>query len=139
MSPPPPADLLPGLPAGKLRAFAAVNVSLPTVKRLAEEIDALRPVAHAVGLRVRWVPPANLHVTLKFLGWVREELVEGLRDRLRVAAAAHAAFDLEIRGLGAFPDPGHPRVIWAGVKPSPVLNTLEAAVEREAEALGIPR
>jgi RNA 2',3'-cyclic 3'-phosphodiesterase len=74
-------------------------------------VDALRPVAHDVA----WVAPDNFHLTLKFLGPVDAERLAPLTETLTSAAAVYSSFQLEIRGLGAFPSPARPRVLWAGI------------------------
>lgn len=61
-----------------------------------------------------WTREEQLHFTIAFLG----EQPEQALPRLRAAAAPCAelrAFDLELRGAGAFPNPRRPRVLWLGV------------------------
>ncbi|HTW55760.1 MAG TPA: RNA 2',3'-cyclic phosphodiesterase [Thermoplasmata archaeon] len=58
---------------------------------------------------------APAHLTLRFLGEIDPERVEPIRARLAPVAAAHAPFELEIAGVGAFPSARAPRVVWAGV------------------------
>jgi 2'-5' RNA ligase len=85
------------------------------------------------------VPAANLHVTVKFLGPVKASAVEAIRDRLARDLAARPPFELEARGLGAFPSPARARILWAGLAPSPGLAALADAVEGGMEALGFAR
>ncbi|MCI4326531.1 MAG: RNA 2',3'-cyclic phosphodiesterase [Thermoplasmata archaeon] len=58
---------------------------------------------------------ASAHLTLKFLGEISVPLAESLGAAVRSAVASLAPFSLELRGVGAFPDASHPRVVWAGV------------------------
>ena len=81
-------------------------------QRLATAIERLHPYAADVA----WVAPANLHVTLKFLGQVEEARVSALADALRTALVDQRAVDVAVRGLGAFPSPTRPRVLWAGLE-----------------------
>ena len=81
-------------------------------QRLATAIERLHPYAADVA----WVAPANLHVTLKFLGQVEEARVSALADALRTALVDQRAVDVAVRGLGAFPSPTRPRVFWAGLE-----------------------
>lgn len=78
---------------------------------LGAEIDRLRGRDRGVA----WVTPANLHITLKFLGNIPPAGVERIASALGGAVATSPAFDLALRGLGAFPSLIRPRVIWAGV------------------------
>ncbi len=63
--------------------------------------------------KARWIPDANLHVTIWFLGEIADEatavLIEQLRGPLPVSP-----FELAVRGCGAFPRSGVPRVLWIG-------------------------
>jgi 2'-5' RNA ligase len=69
----------------------------------------------AVANDVAWVGPDNFHVTLKFLGAVDGDRVSAVTEALASAARACPSFRLGIRGLGAFPSPARPRVLWAGI------------------------
>lgn len=68
----------------------------------------------APGLRVRWVEPDNLHITLWFLGEVSESDGEALVTALEEPLGA-TAFMLRIAGAGAFPEHGLPRALWLGL------------------------
>jgi 2'-5' RNA ligase len=126
--------LVQGTQSGK-RLFVAVNLSISSTRRLVEAIDRLARAGGPPDLS--WVPPANLHVTLKFLGWTHDEAWRAVRDRLRVVALAHRPFDLEASGGGAFPDATSARVLWAGVRdPSGGLGQLSRAVDDAMVGLG---
>jgi 2'-5' RNA ligase len=61
-------------------------------------------------------------------------------DALHTAARGHAAFELEVGGLGAFPSATRPRVLWAGlVAGDAPLAALAASVEAALADLGFPR
>jgi 2'-5' RNA ligase len=86
---------------------------------------------------VAWVAPENLHLTLKFLGRVEAAELDRLEATLNGVVADHPAFPLSCVGLGAFPTPLRPRVIWAGVREGAAPATsLAAAVERALAPLG---
>ena len=56
------------------------------------------------------------HVTLRFLGDVDAERLERVIAAIPAAASSVAPFDLALGGVGAFPSPEHPRVVWLGVQ-----------------------
>ena len=80
-------------------------------QQLAMAIERLRPHASDVA----WVAATNLHITLKFLGGVGDDRVPALAEAVRAAVADRPAFEVAVRGLGAFPSPTRPRVLWAGL------------------------
>lgn len=61
---------------------------------------------------VNWVTPANLHLTLLFLGDVEAALIPDLEKILADSAKQAAAFPLALQGLEIFPAK-QPRLIWA--------------------------
>ena len=122
-----------------LRIFTAVNLSVASLRRLAELQQRLRE-EQAPSLRVTWVPPANLHVTVKFYGTLGAEQVEAVRDAARRAAALVKPFGLSAHGLGVFPEVERPRVLWVGLtEGAEALVELSRRVEDASEALGFPR
>jgi len=94
-----------------IRAFVAILLPDDVRSALDAEIEQLRPV----GRDVSWVARDNLHVTLKFLGHVAPERLDLAVSALARVAATVAGFELAIAGLGAFPSPTRPRVLWAGL------------------------
>lgn len=122
-----------------MRLFVGVRVSLATVEALTAVRAELATGAGAAGLAVRWVAPASYHITLKFLGWSRPEVVDPLRDRIGRALAGQRGFRVRAIGGGAFPTPERARVVWAGIEDrTGGLARVAAAVEAEAVALGFP-
>lgn len=122
-----------------IRTFLAVNLSVPTIRAVTEAQGELR---QAVGrsLRVAWVAPANLHLTVKFLGQTEAEVAEAVGDVLARGLAAHRPFELKALGAGAFPDEHRPRVLWVGLRDeSGALKALQDDVEQWMEALGFAR
>ena len=90
--------------------------------------------------RIRWLPPENLHLTLKFLGETPEPEISGLRGALAAVCGRHRAFDLDLRGAGAFPSARRARVLWVGVgEGSERLRTLAGDFEDALESLGFER
>jgi 2'-5' RNA ligase len=86
------------------------------------------------------VSTSNYHLTLKFLGGIEESRAADIGAALTAAVAGLPAVDLALRGLGAFPSPARPRVIWAGVDAGgPSLAALAGAVDAGLAALGVPR
>jgi len=85
---------------------------------------------------VRWVRPANLHLTLRFLGdAVDRNVLMALDRNLTEIAAQTSPFMLHARGTGAFPNLDRPRTIWVGLV-SEQLVRLARQVEDTAVEVG---
>jgi len=114
-----------------MRLFTGFDLSSEVVRALDALLDQLRPAA-----RLKWTPPANLHVTTRFIGeWPAERLPD-LRAALgRIPSRPPVA--IHIRNLGFFPNPHSPRVFWAGVEAAPDLAALASETDRALEPLGL--
>jgi 2'-5' RNA ligase len=95
-----------------MRLFVAVPVS-DSVKEYAWRI---RSELGAVKADVKWVEYDNYHLTLKFLGEVKEELIPAIIENLAIGADTSPVFHLSAGGVGFFPNRIRPRVIWMGIK-----------------------
>jgi len=116
-----------------VRVFIAVELSDATRKQLQQ----LQRIFAGTGDRVKWTDVSSLHITLRFLGQVEEEALKGLYDALRPVADAIAPFSVELAGVGAFPQPVAPRVIWVGVQRGrKALEQLAAEVNGATTSLG---
>ncbi|MEO5350698.1 MAG: RNA 2',3'-cyclic phosphodiesterase [Magnetococcus sp. YQC-3] len=83
-----------------------------------------------------WIPAANYHLTLRFLGELDETLLPGLKAGMARAATGSAPLALAITGWGAFPSLRRSRIFWAGVGGDSLadLHTLVVAINREITA-----
>lgn len=113
-----------------VRAFVAVRIPPPPPLRAV--LDELQ----AMGQSVKAVAAANLHMTLKFLGNIDTSWLAGIGRDLCETVSQRSAFDLTLRGLGAFPKPSRPSVIWAGVTPPDPMIQLAGAVEQTLVTFG---
>jgi 2'-5' RNA ligase len=125
-----------------LRAFIAIKLSDELRGHIGEVQAELK--RRAFGLDgLGWVRPEGIHLTLRFLGDIAEEQVETLGAMLRDVAVAMKPFTLEARGVGAFPNPRMPRVIWLGLHGKPEsmasLRQMQARIEDGVAGLGFPR
>ena len=100
-------------------------------------VSALRSTALRFPFRgIRWVAGDHYHFTLKFLGEQDGVHVAAAGRALESTAKASDRFDVVLRGVGAFPAGGPPRVIWAGCGPGGeelmrLAGRLEAAFQAE--------
>ncbi len=99
-----------------IRCFLGVKLDYDTARALADVQRALKKRFDDAGARISWVPPPNMHVTIRFLGQVTEPLTYALKGILKPVTGKIPSFSMDAAGLGAFPSMEEPRVIWAGVE-----------------------
>ncbi|MDQ0600916.1 2'-5' RNA ligase [Streptomyces canus] len=117
-----------------MRLFAAVLPPREVARELAAEVDELRRLPGADGLR--WTGRPGWHFTLAFYGEVADDVVAELSARLERAAARTAPFELAVRGGGQF---GHGRALWVGASGDvPALRLLADRAEAAARKAGVP-
>lgn len=118
-----------------MRTFVALVPSEAEQRRLADAAAGLRDA----GFPIRWVPPENVHLTLKFLGEVAEERVREVCAAVDGAAAGVGPFEMTVSRFGAFPSLRRPQVVWVGVELEATLQSLQESLEEALAALGFPR
>jgi 2'-5' RNA ligase len=109
--------------------MARLFVGIPVSDGLRAALEA--HLAATVGERLpgRAVPPANWHLTLRFLGATDAERRCRVVDEL-ARIDPPPPFDLSLTGLGAFPRAGRAKVLWIGVgEGADPLRALAASVE----------
>lgn len=123
-----------------VRAFAGCLLDLGATRRVVDLSRALRKAVEAAGWKASWVPPPNLHLTLRFLGDVDAGTVPAISDALAAVARRHAPLKLAVRDLVAFPDRNAPRVLALDVADGrEALAALARDVEGACFELGFPR
>ncbi|MQA66907.1 MAG: RNA 2',3'-cyclic phosphodiesterase [Alphaproteobacteria bacterium] len=111
-----------------IRLFTALELPLAARERLA---------ALAGGVPgARWIPPDNMHLTLRFIGDVDEATAGDLADAL--AAVQARAFDIVIEGVGTFSRGRKPSMLWAGVARNDALMHLQERIDSVLVRAGLP-
>ena len=119
-----------------MRTFVAIELDDELKRPLAVLQDRLRP--HCPGLR--WVGPAKIHLTLKFIGEIGEDRIVEISTALDELAAQCRPFQIAIEQVGVFGQDGPVKVVWVGVSDDEdgALPRCHALCERLLEPLGIP-
>jgi 2'-5' RNA ligase len=93
-----------------IRSFLAFDMESDTVlSRLA----TVQSLLVQTGADLKLVEPKNIHITVRFLGNITPAMAEKIFDEMR--KVQFAPFNVQINGLGVFPDLRYPRVVWAGI------------------------
>lgn len=121
----------------KIRTFVAIELPEEVGSALEELQSDLRRRLQTTA--IRWVNPRGIHLTLKFLGNVPADQMDEVARALRAACAGVPPFEFSLAGLGCFPNPRRPRVIWVGLGGDlTLLHQLRDAVEEHIAPLGYP-
>jgi len=119
-----------------MRTFIAIDLSPEIKDQLAALVSSLKSSAR----NIKWVARENYHLTLKFLGEIRDNQVKTVKMVIDRVLKKHKQFFLVMRGTGSFP-PGQNRmrVIWSGVAGGEALSGLQRDLEESLEKEGFPR
>jgi len=94
----------------KVRSFIAVDVADGAILKRITDCQA---ELTRTGADLKPVEPENIHATLRFLGEVQVPLLDQVKSEL--AQVSFQSFLVELRGVGAFPNPRRPNVVWIGI------------------------
>ncbi len=118
------------------RVFIAISLS----EAISKKIEVIQDKLKKTKADVRWVKPANIHLTLKFLGNISPEQIFGLKEELEKVAQKFQPFPIFIEEMGSFPSIDSPRVIWVGItRGKEILNKMNKAIEDDLAKIGFPR
>lgn len=111
-----------------IRTFIAIDLS-------SEIRERIKGIHHQfANYALRLVDPELTHITIKFLGDVSEEKISPITDAL---SGVHCSpFDIDIAGIGVFPNMDYIRVIWVSAKGD--FRELHQGVEEALKPLGFP-
>jgi 2'-5' RNA ligase len=119
----------------KIRAFYAIELN-DEVRHAAQHIvDQLKTCDWSE--HVRWTPLDNLHLTIRFLGDVSEELLTSLNASVKTRLAEVAPFSIMFKEPRLFPHFKKPRVVAAIIPHNDALNALATILESCAVAAGL--
>lgn len=132
-----------------IRAFLAVELAQSLRTELAtvqQELKRSLEEKMQGGTRISWAQPASIHLTLKFLGDMDEQVIDRLRAALEEAIGRQVAVTVQLERLGVFSHLQSPRVLWIGPSEKWEKGTeakrvaeIHAAIEQICEGLNFLR
>ncbi len=100
-------------PSDTVRCFIAIELTDDARRELSRLQDRLQAILPPGTLR--WTPPRNIHLTLHFLGDLSRHRLQTVAQTLVDATATTPTFSVTLTGLGCFPNPRRPRIVWVGI------------------------
>ncbi|MEK7242219.1 MAG: RNA 2',3'-cyclic phosphodiesterase [Planctomycetota bacterium] len=131
----------------KLRLFVAIEIGDIIKKRFRECQERLKEA----GGGIKWVDVGNIHITLKFLGYVEEKHLSQVKDIINKSVQGIKPFSLRFKGIGGFPKLQRPTVVFIMAeeaastsggpddKKTSYLTTINSRLEEGFQALGIEK
>jgi len=121
----------------KVRSFVAVNLN----SDIKEYLTSLQAYLNIPETKIKWVEKNNLHLTMKFLGYISLEQKELIESILKEITNLYSAFIIKLSSnMGIFPTYKVPRIIWVGIKEGiSELEELYNSIENNLSTKGFPR
>jgi len=115
------------------RGFIAVDVDVSS-----NILDFIEEISKS-GANVKLVEPENIHITLKFLGDTKEDLIDDITNITRDSVAGVKPFKIRLVGTGVFPNENYIRVVWIGIKDSEIIAEIANRIDDRLSSLGFKK
>ncbi len=96
----------------KIRIF--IGIDLPSYVK--EKILKIQRHLASTSNKIKWVQKNNLHITLKFLGYIEPNTIELISNKLKKTISKKSNFKITLSKIGAFPKINYPKIIWVGIE-----------------------
>jgi len=117
----------------KFRGFISVDIPF------SQKINELSNQIKNSGIHVKLVEPENIHITLKFLGDVDEELIEKIEESIKKSIKDTSSFEINLAGTGVFPNLGYIKIIWIGIQDNGELRKIADNIDEQLSKLGFEK
>jgi 2'-5' RNA ligase len=115
-----------------IRSFIAFDIESESVL---ERMANVQSLLTKTGADLKLVNPKNIHITLRFLGNITQNMAERIFEEMK--KVQFTPFNVKIHGVGAFPNLRYPRVLWAGItEGADQLRNIFSQLEPRLRSLG---
>jgi RNA 2',3'-cyclic 3'-phosphodiesterase len=118
-----------------IRCFIAIELPAEIKDELARIIKILR---ENIPDGIRWIPVDNIHLTLKFLGDVKIDHIDLIKNVITKSVNSIPPFKISLTKVGAFPNITRPHVIWLGLEAPGDLAELVDRINIQTDEIGYP-
>lgn len=116
-----------------MRLFIGVEIAADVCDHISGWMNGVRRLSEYRGFR--WTRPSNFHITLRFFGEVSSETRAKLESSID-PYSFRAVEPVRLSGIGVFPFPERPKVLWAGVTPPAEMTQWARDMETIARECG---
>jgi 2'-5' RNA ligase len=117
----------------KIRAFIAVDI--PVSHKVSEVINELKKI----NINAKIVETENMHLTLKFLGDIDENLTDEIEKIIKESTLDTQPFEITLKSLGVFPNQKYIKVAWIGVEEVETLKRIAETIDKKLQNLGFKK
>ena len=118
----------------EIRSFLAFELPLEIKNIVARVSEELRQST----LAAKWVKVDNIHLTVVFMGNVREDEIPAIGEGVQEVCGTFGPFDASLKGRDCFPDKRKPRVLWLGLDGDlERMSLFRDALQKHLKAFGI--
>ena len=110
--------------------------AIPLSNKVKEKIAYVQDEIRKVHPFKSWVHPDDFHLTLAFLGSVKQEQLATVIKLANKVASEQEPFSLTLKKMDIFGPQKAPRVLWVDLFPSKELNKLRGKVYKACESVG---
>ena len=122
-----------------MRVFIAIDIDEQIRRALGDLQNELRSKVDVKKSDVKWVNPDNMHLTLKFLGEIKDQEAVDVCNITKEVASRHKSFELDVETVGHFGGRSA-RVLWIGTgQNSDNLLQLQSDLEEQLASAGWPK
>lgn len=119
-----------------MRLFIALNLPADIKAHLQQTQDILKKCA----VEAKWVETKNLHITLKFLGEIKEESkTEKIKEIIAAGGRRFNSISVSLTNFGFFPNENRPRVFFIATDKEDSLKNIADFLEDKLEPLGFAK
>jgi 2'-5' RNA ligase len=121
-----------------MRVFIAIDIDEKVRTALGDLQQQLANGGNVKKGAVKWVNPKNIHLTLKFLGEIKDEQAVEVCSIVENVAGLHKSFELDVESVGYFGSKAA-RVLWVGTgEGRNELHLLQKDVDKQLVLAGWP-
>jgi len=114
------------------RSFIAFDIGNSLIL---DRLEVVQKLLLRTGADMRIVEPQNIHITIRFLGNITQRILEKVTETMQ--ETTFSPFNIQIKGLGTFPNLRNSRIIWAGItEGADQLKNIFLQLEPRLRALG---
>ena len=118
-----------------IRTFFALEIPVLALNKIIEIRDSF----FVNEGKIKWEPIEKLHLTLKFLGDTKEELISKLTDAISKILSSYDCLELVFSEFGLFKKEGKAKILWIGIKENRELLSMSNEIDEVCVGFGFPK